>query len=69
MEQLQYEKSYQIAKTAVDAGNIDDGLIACEALLTDPELPRYYRIKTLILLATANKEWRQKEVPKLTIPL
>lgn len=69
MANPQYEKSYQTAKTAVDAGNIDDGLAACEAFLTDPELPRYYRISTLILLASANKEWRHKEVLKLSILL
>lgn len=64
MEHLHYERNYQKAKTAVDAGNIVDGLGECETLLSDPELPRYYRIKTLILLALANKEWRQKEVLK-----
>ncbi|KAG9846101.1 hypothetical protein KCU98_g6628, partial [Aureobasidium melanogenum] len=65
MAHSQYEKDYQHAKTAIDAGNINDGLAACETLLTDPELPRYYRIKTLILLASANKEWRQKESLRL----
>jgi hypothetical protein len=67
MAHSQYEKDYQHAKTAIDSGNNNDGLAACETLLTDPELPRYYRIKTLILLASANKEWRQKEVLTLTI--
>lgn len=57
-----YKKDYEDAKAAIDAGNIDEGLATCEALLTDTELPRYYRIKTLILLASAKKEWRQKEV-------
>ncbi|KAG9655048.1 hypothetical protein KCU95_g10553, partial [Aureobasidium melanogenum] len=65
MAHSQYEKDYQHAKTAIDAGNINDGLAACETLLTDPELPRYYRIKTFILLASANKEWRQKESLRL----
>ncbi|KAG9601270.1 hypothetical protein KCU77_g4191, partial [Aureobasidium melanogenum] len=65
MVHSQYEKDYQHAKTALDAGNINDGLAACETLLTDPELPRYYHIKTLILLASANKEWRQKESLRL----
>ena len=64
MAHSQYEKNYENAEIAVDAGNIDAGLAACEALLTDPELPRYYRIKTFILLASANNEWRQKEVLK-----
>jgi len=64
MTDLQYGKDYDTAKSAIDAGNIDEGLATCETLLTDTELPRYYRIKTLVLLASANKEWRQKEVPK-----
>ncbi|KAI4788017.1 hypothetical protein E4T44_13550, partial [Aureobasidium sp. EXF-8845] len=61
MTDLQYKKDYEDAKAAIDAGSIDEGLATCETLLTDTELPRYYRIKTLILLASANKEWRQKE--------
>ncbi|KAI4719890.1 hypothetical protein E4T48_03880 [Aureobasidium sp. EXF-10727] len=61
MADSNYEKDYKNASTAINAGNIDDGLATCESLLTDPELPRYYRIKTLILLASANKAWRQKE--------
>jgi hypothetical protein len=67
MTELQHGKDYETAKTAIDAGNIDVGLATCETLLTDTELPRYYRIKTILLLASANKEWRQKEVrtPKL----
>jgi hypothetical protein len=64
MTDLLYKKDYENAKAAIDAGNINDGLATCETLLTDTELPRYYRIKTLILLASANKEWRQKEVRK-----
>ncbi|CAD0097536.1 unnamed protein product [Aureobasidium mustum] len=67
MAHSQYEKHYRDAKTAIDAGNNDAGLAACEALLADTDLPRYYRIKTLILLASANKEWRQKEVCRETI--
>ena len=63
MTDLECRKDYETAKAAIDAGNIDDGLATCETLLTDTELPRYYRIKTLILLASANKDWRQKEVP------
>lgn len=62
MTDSQYGKDYENAKAAIDAGIIDDGLAACETLLADSELPRYYRIKTLVLLASANKEWRQKEV-------
>jgi hypothetical protein len=62
MTDLQYGEDYETAKAAIDAGNIDVGLATCETLLTDTELPRYYRIKTLTLLASANKEWRQKEV-------
>ncbi|KAH0335156.1 hypothetical protein KCU81_g9172, partial [Aureobasidium melanogenum] len=65
MKHSQYETDYQNAKTAIDAGNMTDGLAACESLLTDPDLPRYYRIKTLILLASATKEWRQKESLRL----
>ena len=65
MTDLQYKKDYENAKAAIDAGNINGGLATSETLLTDTELPRYYRIKTLILLASANKEWRQKEVPTL----
>ncbi|KAH0293073.1 hypothetical protein M436DRAFT_45141 [Aureobasidium namibiae CBS 147.97] len=61
MTDLQYDKDYNTARSAIDAGNIDEGLATCETLLTDTELPRYYRIKTLVLLASANKEWRQKE--------
>lgn len=67
MAHSQYEKHYQDAQTAIDAENIDAGLAACEALLADTDLPRYYRIKTLVLLASANKEWRQKEVCSKTI--
>jgi hypothetical protein len=62
MTDLQYKKDYEDTKAAIDAGNLDEGLATCETLLTDTELPRYYRIKTLILLASANKEWHQKEV-------
>ncbi|KAG9688219.1 hypothetical protein KCU95_g12079, partial [Aureobasidium melanogenum] len=65
MKHSQYETDYQNAKTAIDAGNMTDGLAVCESLLTDPDLPRYYRIKTLILLASATKEWRQKESLRL----
>lgn len=62
MADLEYGKDYENAKAAIDAGNNDDGLATCETLLTDTELPRYYRIKTLVLLASANEDWRQKEV-------
>ncbi|THW77323.1 hypothetical protein D6D19_02328 [Aureobasidium pullulans] len=53
----QYKQDYEDAKAAIDAGDAT----ACDKLLTDTELPRYYRIKTLVLLASASKQWRQKE--------
>ncbi|THX40587.1 hypothetical protein D6D10_03364 [Aureobasidium pullulans] len=53
----QYKQDYEDAKAAIDAGDPT----VCDKLLTDTELPRYYRIKTLVLLASASKEWRQKE--------
>ncbi|KAI5209778.1 hypothetical protein AUEXF2481DRAFT_80673 [Aureobasidium subglaciale EXF-2481] len=56
-----YRQNYGKAKAAVDARNIDDAVATCNTLLADTELPRYYRIKTLVLLASANKNWRQKE--------
>ncbi|KAI5207350.1 hypothetical protein E4T39_01891 [Aureobasidium subglaciale] len=56
-----YKQNYEKAKAAVDARNIDDGVATCNTLLTDTELPRYYRIKTLVLLASANENWRRKE--------
>ncbi|THV81609.1 hypothetical protein D6D29_05248 [Aureobasidium pullulans] len=57
MMESQYKQDYEDAKAAIDAGDAT----ACDKLLTDTELPRYYRIKTLVLLASASKEWRQKE--------
>ncbi|THY53494.1 hypothetical protein D6C97_06058 [Aureobasidium pullulans] len=56
-----YKQDYEDAKAAIDA----DDATACDKLLTDTELPRYYRIKTLVLLASASKQWRQKEVQQL----
>ncbi|THX47425.1 hypothetical protein D6D06_09625 [Aureobasidium pullulans] len=53
----QYKQDYEDAKAAIDAGDAT----ACDKLLTDTELPRYYRIKILVLLASASKQWRQKE--------
>lgn len=61
MMESQYKQDYEDAKAAIDAGDAT----ACDKLLTDTELPRYYRIKTLVLLASASKEWRQKEVQQL----
>ncbi|TIA50037.1 hypothetical protein D6C79_03270 [Aureobasidium pullulans] len=57
MTESQYKQDYEDAKAAIDAGDAT----ACDKLLTDTELPRYYRIKTLVLLASASKQWRQKE--------
>ncbi|KEQ78507.1 hypothetical protein M438DRAFT_329755 [Aureobasidium pullulans EXF-150] len=57
MTESQYKQDYEDAKAAIDAGDPT----ACDKLLTDTELPRYYRIKTLVLLASASKQWRQKE--------
>ncbi|TIA45366.1 hypothetical protein D6C83_05737, partial [Aureobasidium pullulans] len=57
MTESQYKQDYEDAKAAIDAGDAT----ACDKLLTETELPRYYRIKTLVLLASASKEWRQKE--------
>ncbi|KAK6006528.1 hypothetical protein QM012_006938 [Aureobasidium pullulans] len=65
MEHSQCEKDYQNARSAIDFGKIGNRVAACEALLTDPDLPRYYRIKTLILLASAHKDWRKKESLRL----
>jgi len=58
MTESQYKQDYEDAKAAIDAGDPT----ACDKLLTDTELPRYYRIKILVLLASASKVWRQKEV-------
>ncbi|THY58049.1 hypothetical protein D6C99_02357 [Aureobasidium pullulans] len=57
MTESQYKQDYEDAKAAIDAGDAT----ACDKLLTDTELPRYYRIKNLVLLASASKQWRQKE--------
>lgn len=64
LPQSPYEQDFGNAKIAISSGtgNTKDGIALCDELLMDIELPRYYRIKTLVLLASVSEEWRQREV-------
>ena len=55
-------QEYEEAKEAIDKKQTHNGTVLCHTLLADDDLPRYHRIKTLVLLATATKSWREKEV-------
>ena len=43
----------------------EECIAAAQNLLEDPDLPRYHRIKTLVLLGSAFNEWDETETCRL----
>jgi hypothetical protein len=67
--QSHYEQEYNTANAAITSANTQHGLTICDSLLANPELPRYYRIKILVLMASAtSNNWRQKELCVYNLP-
>lgn len=56
-----FGRKYDHVRGLFDDNKLDDGINEAQDLLDDGDLPRYLRIKTLIVLAAAASNWHDTE--------